>query len=152
MRCLRPVLVVVALALLVSGCGSDHKQANAYVAAVNRAQNDFASTFDRLSSQITSKSTPEQDQRTLDGFKRAVDKVVVDLRAVKVPSKVKGLHSELVGEISAYGTEIDRAKVAFADGDPQAIVKAQTQLVGAVTRVSSQINRTIEAMNKKLRE
>ena len=43
-------------------------------------------------------------------------------------------------------------KAAFAGNDPQAIIKAQTELVSAVTRVSTQINQTIEAINKKLRE
>jgi outer membrane murein-binding lipoprotein Lpp len=152
MHRLAPVLVVVVAALLISGCGSDNKQTNKYVDAVNKAQTDFASTFDRLSSRITATSTPEQDQQTLDGFKAAVDKVVGDLRAVEVPSKVKGLHGQLVAEISAYGAEINKAKRAFADGDPQTIEKAQTALVSAVTRVSSQINGTIDAINKKLRE
>jgi hypothetical protein len=149
----RLVTVLAVLALVaVAGCGSDSKSANDYVDAVNRAQNDFASTFDRLSSRITSTSTPQQDQKTLDGFKRAVDKVVGDLRAVEPPDKVKPLHAELVNEISSYGKEIDKAKKAFADGNPKAIIKAQTQLVTAVTRVSGQINRTIDAINQKLRE
>lgn len=152
MRRLAPVLAALALGVVVAGCGSDTKAANDYVDAVNRAQNDFASTFDRLSSQITSTSTAQQDQRTLNGFKRAVDKVVGDLRAVEPPSKVEDLHRELVGEISSYGKEIDKAKSAFANGKPKAIIKAQTQLVTAVTRVSGQINRTIDAINKKLRE
>jgi hypothetical protein len=151
-RRLVPVLAALTLVVVVAGCGSDNKSANNYVDAVNRAQNDFASTFDRLSSQITSTSTPRQDQKTLNGFKRAVDKVVGDLRAVEPPSKVKDLHAELVGEISSYGKEIDSAKRAFANGSPQAIIKAQTQLVTAVTKVSGQINRTIDAINKKLRE
>ena len=68
------------------------------------------------------------------------------------PSKVEDLHRELVGEISSYGKEIDKAKSAFADGSPKAIVRAQTQLVTAVTRVSGQINRTIDAINERLRE
>jgi hypothetical protein len=148
----RLAAALVVLALLVAGCGSDSKAANDYVDAVNRAQNDFASTFDRLSSQITSTSTPAQDQKTLEGFKRAVDKVVGDLKAVEPPSKVKPLHDELIGEISSYGREIDKAKTAFAKGTPKQIIKAQTELVTAVTRVSAQINRTIDAINKKLRE
>ena len=151
MRRLLPLLAVVAIGA-AAGCGTDTKAANDYVDAVNRAQNDFASTFDRLSSRITSKSTPEQDQKTLEGFKRAVDKVVGDLRAVRAPDKVKPLHDQLVGEISSYGKEIDKAKSAFAHGSPKAIVKAQTDLYRAVTRVSGQINRTIDAINNKLRE
>jgi ABC-type transporter Mla subunit MlaD len=151
-RRLVPLLAAVALGAVAVGCGNDTKAANDYVDAVNRAQNDFATTFDRLSSKITSTSTAQQDQKTLDGFKRAVDEVVGDLRAVEPPAKVTGLHQELVGEISSYGREIDKAKSAFADGDPKAIIRAQTQLVTAVTRVSGQINRTIDAINKKLRE
>jgi uncharacterized phage infection (PIP) family protein YhgE len=150
-RRLVPALVI-AVALLASGCGSDTKAENDYVDSVNKAQNDFAATFDKLSNQITSTSSAQQDRETLDGFKQAVDKVVTDLRAVKVPDKVKGLHGQLVAEISAYGKEIDKAKQAFAGDDPQAIIKAQTELVSAVTRVSAQINETIDAINKKLRE
>jgi uncharacterized phage infection (PIP) family protein YhgE len=150
-RRLAPVLVLVVV-LLASACGSDTKQANDYVDSVNKAQNDFAATFDKLSSKITSTSTAQQDRQTLDGFKEAVDKVVADLKEVEVPDKVKDLHGQLVAEISDYGTEIDKAKQAFSGNDPQAIIKAQTQLVSAVTRVSAQINKTIDAINKKLRE
>jgi hypothetical protein len=151
-RRLAPLLATLALGVTVAGCGSDTKAANDYVDSVNRAQNDFASTFDRLSSRITSTSTAQQDQRTLDGFKSAVDKVVRDLRAVEPPSKVKGLHGELVGELSTYGSQIDRTKRAFANGSPKAIIRARTDLVTAVTRLNGQINRTIDAINKKLRD
>jgi peptidoglycan hydrolase CwlO-like protein len=151
-RRLWPVPLVVALALVASGCGSDTKEANDYVDAVNKAQTDFATKFDQLSGQITSTSTAAQDRQTLDGFKQAIDKVVADFRAVKAPDKVKPLHDQLISEISAYGREIDKAKGAFSDDDPQAIVKAQADLVSAVTRVQSQINKTIADINKKLRE
>jgi hypothetical protein len=146
------ILILVALALVGSGCGADTKAANDYVDAVNEAQTGFAAKFDSLSSRITSTSTAAQDRQTLDGFKQAIDKVVTDFRAVKPPDKVKALHARLISEISAYGREIDNAKKAFADEDPQAIVKAQADLVSAVTRVQSQINATIAEINKKLRE
>jgi hypothetical protein len=150
-RRLLPVLLG-ALALAAAGCGDDNKASNAYVEAVNKAQNDFAATFDRLSSRITSTSTPDQDRKTLAGFKGAVDEVVTDLRAIEAPGKVKPLHQRLVAEIAAYGTQIDRAKRAFASRNPRTIARAQTQLRGAITRVSSQINRTIDQINAKLRE
>ena len=78
--------------------------------------------------------------------------MLVEVIRLDSRSKVEGLHRELVGEISSYGKEIDKAKRAFADGKPKAIIRAQTQLVTAVTRVSAQINRTIDAINKKLRD
>ena len=152
MRRLWPGPIVVALALVVSGCGSDTKAANDYVDAVNRAQSEFATKFDQLSGQITSTSTAAQDRQTLDGFRQAINKVVGDFRAVKVPSKVKPLHDRLIAEVSAYGVQIDKAKGAFSDDDPKAIVKAQTDLVNAVTKVQAQINQTIADINKKLRE
>ena len=152
-RVLSALALVALLVAALPGCGgSDAKDANTYVTAVNRSQDQFATTFDRLSKKITSTSTPEQDQRTLDGFKAAVDKVVGDLRAVKVPTKVKDLHAQLIAELAAYGREIDRAKAAFARGDAASIARAQTELAGAVTRVDTQINQTIAAINKKLRD
>ena len=152
MRRLSPVLIVVALAFAASGCGADTKAANDYVDAVNKAQTDFATKFDELSGKITSTSTAAQDRETLDGFKQAIDKVVTDFRAVKAPDKVKVLHGQLIAELAAYGREIDKAKLAFADEDPKAIVKAQADLVSAVTKVQAQINATISAINTKLRE
>jgi sigma54-dependent transcription regulator len=151
-RRLSPILIVVALALVGSGCGADTKAANDYVDAVNKAQTGFAARFDTLSSKITSTSTAAQDRETLDGFKAAIDTVVKDFKAVKAPDKVKALHGQLISEISAYGKEIDKAKQAFSDEDPKAIVKAQADLVSAVTRVQTQINTTIAEINKKLRE
>jgi sigma54-dependent transcription regulator len=151
-RRLTPVLIVAALALVAAGCGTDTKAANDYVDAVNKAQNAFATKFDELSGQITSTSTAAQDRKTLDGFRQAIDKVVADFRAVKAPDKVKDLHGKLIAEVSAYGREIDKAKGAFSNDDPQAIVKAQADLVSAVTRVQSQINQTIADINKKLRD
>jgi sigma54-dependent transcription regulator len=151
-RRLTPVLIVAALALVAAGCGTDTKEANDYVDAVNKAQNAFATKFDELSGQITSTSTAAQDRKTLDGFRQAIDKVVADFRAVKAPDKVKDLHGKLIAEVSAYGREIDKAKGAFSNDDPQAIVKAQADLVSAVTRVQSQINQTIADINKKLRD
>ena len=152
MRRLSPVLIVVALALVAPGCGTDTKAANDYVDAVNKAQNGFAAKFDELSGRITSTSTAAEDRQTLDGFKKAIDKVVNDFRAVKAPDKVKALHGKLIAEISDYGNAIDKAKLAFSDEDPQAIVKAQADLVSAVTRVQAHINATIADINTKLRE
>ena len=144
--------VLAAAALAAAGCGDDVDKSNDYVDAVNRAQNSFAQTFDRLNAQITSTSSPKEDRATLERFRTAIDKVVADLRKVQPPDKVKELHGDLIGEISSYGKEIRKARRAFASEDPQRVIAAQTDLVTAVTSVSSQINGTIEQINKKLRE
>jgi hypothetical protein len=147
------VAAALALTLLVAaGCGSQHKDENAYVDAVNKAQTDFSTTFEKLSSRITSTSTPGQDRRTLQGFQDAIDSVVRHLKAVKAPQRVQPLHEQLVSEISSYGDQITKAKKAFASRSASKIVKAQTDLVSAVTRVSAEINKTIDQINQKLRQ
>src|SRR4051794_41972261 len=97
------LLALVAASLAVAGCGGDVEKNNDYVDAVNKAQNEFASTFDRLNARITATSSPKEDRATLKRFQDAIDKVVGDLRAVDPPSKVTDLHKELIGEINSYG-------------------------------------------------
>ena len=146
------VLLVAIAALAAAGCGGDVKKNNEYVDSVNRAQNEFASTFDRLNAQITATTSPAEDRATLQRFRVAIDQVVKDLRAVTPPGKVKALHQDLIGEISSYGVELRKARKAFASQDPAKVIAAQTQLVTAVTTVSTRINATIDQINKKLRE
>jgi hypothetical protein len=148
--------IALALAVLAvgltAGCGADVKHNNDYVDAVNKAQNAFAATFDKLNAKITSTSSPKEDRATLDRFGTAIDRVVADLNAVKPPAKVGPLHKELIDEIASYGDEIAKARRAFSSSDPAKVIAAQTSLVTAVTSVSSRINSTIDKINKKLRE
>lgn len=146
------LMLVLAASLAASGCGGDVKKNNDYVEAVNKAQNEFASTFDRLNESITATSSPKEDRATLTRFRKAIDRVVADLRKVTPPDKVKDQHKELIDEISSYGREITKARKAFGSSDPAKVIAAQTQLVTAVTSVSSRINSTIDQINKKLQE
>jgi len=153
-RPLRPLTLIatVLLALALGGCGNDVGKSNTYVDAVNKAQNDFAVTFDRLNGSITSTSTPAQDRKTLGRFQAAVADVTGRLSAVEPPAAVATLHKQLIREISGYGKEVEKARKAFASTDPQKVIAAQTDLVTAVTSVASRINTTIDQINKKLRE
>jgi len=145
-------LLALALALPAAGCGNgEADRDNAYVARVNEARAAFADTFDRLSTEITSTNTPQQDQRTLRRFRGAVDDAVRRLRAVQPPGAVRALHGRLVRQIDSYGREIEQAREAFHSTSPQRILRAQTDLVSAVTKVSGDINRTIDAINRELR-
>jgi hypothetical protein len=154
MRRLIPVLLAVAALLGASACGSSDeaaKQRNTYADQVNRAQNDFAQSFKSLSRRIASTTTPGRGRRTLQGFEDAVDTVVVHLQRISAPSDLEPLHRRLIREISGYGREIHKAKLAFATGSPQRILRAQSALVSATTAISAQINRTIAAINRRLR-
>jgi hypothetical protein len=152
---MRPLAAVVlaALALASAGCGDSTSQADetSYAQAVNRAQDGFARTLDRLSTSITATSTPQQDRRTLRSFARAVDGAVAELRRVIPPGRVEGLHGRLVAEVASYRRPIASARAALATQDPRRIIAAQGRFVGAVTRTGERVNRTIAAINARLR-
>jgi hypothetical protein len=152
MRRVISVLIAVAVTLGTTACGGEDaaKQRNAYADEVNRAQTDFAQSFKSLSRRITSTTTPGQGRRTLQGFEDAVDTVVTDLRRIDAPADLRPLHRQLISEISRYGQEIHKAKLAFATGLNQRILRAQSQLVTATTTISARINRTIAAINRQL--
>jgi hypothetical protein len=152
MRALLPVLLVVAAAIGLTGCGADKaaEERNAYADQVNRAQSNFAQSFRSLSKRITRTTTPGRGRKTLQGFEDAVDNVVVDLRRIDAPADLQPLHQRLIGEISGYGRAIHRAKLAFATGSPQRILRAQSALVTTTTEISTRINRTIAAINRRL--
>jgi len=147
-----PVLVAVATVFGAAACGADKaaEKRNTYADQVNRAQNNFAQSFKSLSRRITSTTTPGRGRKTLQGFEDAVDSVVVDLRRIDAPGDVRPLHQRLIGEISGYGRAIHRAKLAFATGSPQRILRAQSALVSSTTEISAKINRTIAAINRQL--
>jgi len=148
----RAVVLALALAASLVGCGDDVKESNAYVDAVNIAQTNFAATFDRLQEQITTQTSAKQDSETLGRFEDAIDKVVKDLEAVETPDKVKAQHKQLVGALESYGDIIARARKAFASKDSKVVLKARTQLSTDVAATSTEINQTIDAINRELRE
>ena len=152
MRGLLTVILVVAAAVGLTACGADKaaEERNAYADQVNRAQNDFAQSFKSLSKRITRTTTPGRGRKTLEGFETAVDNVVLDLRRIDAPSDLQPLHRRLIGEIAGYGRAIHRAKLAFATGSPQRILRAQSALVSSTTEISARINRTIAAINRRL--
>jgi hypothetical protein len=152
MRGLLSVLLVLAAAVGLSACGADKaaEQRNAYADQVNRAQSNFAQSFRSLSRRITRTTTPGRGRRTLQGFEDAVDNVVTDLRRIDAPADLQPLHRRLISEIAGYGRAIHRAKLAFATGSPQRILRAQTALVDSTTAISARINGTIAAINRRL--
>jgi hypothetical protein len=152
MRRVIPVVLSVVAAFGVAACGGQDaaKQRNTYADEVNRAQNNFAQSFKSLSRRITSTTTPGRGRKTLQGFEDAVDNVVGDLRRIDTPTDLQPLHRRLIGEISGYGRAIHRAKLAFATGSPQRILRAQSALVTSTTAISARINKTIAAINRQL--
>jgi hypothetical protein len=157
LRSRRAVLPAALLALLVAmvagGCGgSGDDRANRYVDQVNRAQSQFAQTVTKLSGRVTDTSSAGQDRRTLRAFTAAVDGVVAALRRIKPPPRVVPLHRELVSDINSYGAEVKSAAATLSSHDAARLAAAQQRLLKATSTVSSQINATIDAINKRLQQ
>jgi hypothetical protein len=152
MRMLAPVLLATILALGAVACGgNDAQERNAYAAAVNRAQNGFASRFRTLSARIAGATNPGEGRRALQGFQQAVDGVLARLRSIHAPPDVRALHRRLIGQMRQYGRESAKAKAAFRTRTPATILDAQNALVRATTAISTRINRTVAAINRELR-
>jgi len=150
-RLLAAGAVVLAFALGAAGCGGSVEKDNTYVDEVNLAQTQFASSFTRLSREITASSTPAHDRKTLRGIQGSIDKTVSDLRAITPPDKVKDLHGELVDAIAGYGDAIGTAEQGLS-GTVAEATRAQSQLAADTGRASTQVTAAISAINQKLRE
>lgn len=142
-------------AVALSACGDDsdsREEKNAYVSEVNAAQTGFASQVTTVSQQITSKSSPNQDRRTLERFEAAIGDVVAQLRGIDVPKAVETEHKQLISAMTAFGTEIKKATDALRDPDTRSIAEAQRAITTATQTVNGQIDAAIAAINSKLRE
>jgi hypothetical protein len=144
-------LAVLALALAGCGGGSGGDDAGTYVKRVNKAQQDFAARVDRLSKGITSTSTAARDRQTLRSFEVAVDRVGGDLRAIKPPGKVRGLHDRLIHAVDGYGADVAKAADTLQSShSPTRLREAQRALSQATAAFGTTLNETIDQINAKL--
>ncbi len=150
-RLLTAGAVVLAVALGAAGCGGSVEKSNTYVEQVNLAQTQFASSFTRLSREITASSTPAHDRKTLRAIRGSIAKTVTDLRAIHPPDKVKSLHADLVDAIAGYGDAVGTAEENLSGTVAQAS-RAQARLATDTGRASTQVTAAISAINQKLRE
>ncbi len=152
MRRARGPAIALITALVLGACGTDTDTKNRYVDSVNRTQTQLAERFNRLQSQITGTTSPDQDRATLGGFADAVDDAVRDLRGIEAPDEVSSLHRELIGEISEYSAAVGIARDALSSGNSEQVLDAQKELIGSVGRISARINRTTAAINDQLKD
>ena len=142
---------LIACALAIAACGGSSGDGGAaYVQRVNKAQQDFAARVDKLSQGITSTSSAERDRQTLRSFQDAVDQVGGDLRAIKPPEKVRGLHDRLVRAVDGYGDDVTTAAKALDSRSPAKLRAAQRELAQATTAFGTTLNETIDRINKTL--
>jgi predicted small secreted protein len=144
-------VLLAACALGLAACGGSSEDGGArYVERVNKAQQDFAARVDKLSEGITATSSAARDRQTLRSFEQAVDQVGGDLRAIRPPGQVKGLHARLITAVDGYGADVQRAADALTSKQPGRLRAAQRELTQATTAFGTTLNRTIDEINRQL--
>jgi hypothetical protein len=141
---------VCAIGLTACGGTKERDEKNAYVKAVNAAQNEFSAEVASVASRITEKSSSRQDRQTLADFQSAIDDVVSQLRGIKVPSDVDSEHKQLVTAMSGFGAQIRKATAALSNPSTPAIAQAQAEISTATQQVNARIDSAIAAINAKL--
>ncbi len=144
------LLALAALGLTACGGDDDREAKNAYVSEVNAAQNEFAETVRTVSERITPKSSSGQDRKTLEQFQTAIADVVKSLRGIDVPGDVQSEHDQLVGAMSGFGDQIEKATSALRNPDSRTIADAQRTIQTATQTVNLRIDAAIAAINSKL--
>lgn len=149
-----PLLLAAVCAIALGACGGakEREEKNAYVRAVNTAQNEFSASVADVAQQIKAKSSSREQRKTLADFQTAVDAVVLDLRAIKVPGVVKSEHAELVSAISGFGDQIESANLVLRNPTERTIAEARNSIASASQRVNAGISSAIAAINSKLKD
>lgn len=145
------LLVLALLALGVGGCADGEvKEANAYVNAVNQAQERFSAESRRLITKLAPEDPGGAKQVVLDQIYEVVDGFVFELQAVDPPARVKAFHERLVAAGVRFGDRLRSAGAALTSGDASRILDGQERLAAAGTGMSRSVNEAIAAINNEL--
>jgi hypothetical protein len=147
------LLLAAACALALGACGGakEREANNTYVSQVNAAQNEFAATVDSVSQRITKNASSRQQRKTLADFQSAIDDVVRKLAAIKVPSRVKREHEQLVKAMSGFRDQIKAANLVLRNPTDANVLDARNDIASATQAINGRIQSAIAAINSKLR-
>lgn len=145
------LLALALLALGIGGCGGGEvKEANAYVNAVNQAQERFSAESRRLITELAPEDPAGTKRAALDQIYEVVDGFVFELQAIEPPPRVKALHERLVAAGVRFGDRMRSAGAALTSGDASRILDGQERLAAAGSSMSRSVNEAIAAINDEL--
>jgi hypothetical protein len=146
------VLLIVAGALGACGetKGDTAQDKKAYVAKVNEVQERFASEVTTVTTEYTAKSSTAQDKKTLKAFQTAISSFVDELRAIKIPASLKAEHTQLVGAMSGYASDIGQANAALTNPTTRTLADASERIRTATQMVNTRLGAARAAINAKL--
>jgi len=149
----RAVATALLIGAVLAGCGGDNgtDAENAYVGAVNAAQDRFVRGEAAVQQSITTAtSTPRQDRATLDRFAAVVARALTELKAIAPPASVRALHGKLVAALAGYQRVIAEHRAATRSGDPRVLIAARTRFSTDAEAVNTRVQQVITQINAKL--
>jgi hypothetical protein len=149
---MRTLAAIVLLAAVLGGCGSKApNKANDYAVQVTNAQFLFANSFENATSLLASTTNPATDARALRQAAAAVNTDVRQLKAIKPPPEVRGLHRKLISLIDAYGHTVRHSATLVDKGDPESFDTAKRLLTASSATITDRFNTIVDKMNQQLR-
>jgi hypothetical protein len=149
-----PLLVLLLVAVALGACGEKEgdtaQDKKAYVAKVNEVQERFASEVTTVTTEYTAQSSTAQDKKTLKAFQTAISSFVDELRAIKIPASLKAEHTQLVGAMSGYASDIGQANAALTNPTTRTLADASERIRTATQMVNTRLGAARAAINAKL--
>ena len=145
--------LLFAVAIPLSGCGSDDtKKSNAYVTAVNTIQTDVNAQLSKAVALISPTSAPAVNAKALDSSDAAIAAGVARLKAVKPPSKIAALNTQLIAAVDGLRAPIKKARAALRRKSLPDVAAAQTGLIQGLNGAQVDFKAVIDKINTKLHE
>jgi uncharacterized protein YukE len=114
-------------------------------------QERFASEVTTVTTEYTAKSSTAQDKKTLKAFQTAISSFVDELRAIKVPASLRAEHTQLVGAMNGYASDVGQANAALTNPTTRTLADASERIRTATQMVNTRLAAAREAINAKLK-
>jgi hypothetical protein len=115
----RLALVLAALALLVTGCGTDKKEQ--YAQDFQKVAENFRTSVEKAGAQVQGNASLKERVPALRSFKASVDKLAADLAGLEPPDDLKKVNDDAVKQLHTLSSDLgDYEAAAQAGAEAQA--------------------------------
>src|SRR5687768_4110306 len=141
------VLVVLLAVPALAACGEDTDEQNDYVDEVNGVTTGLNDELDRISSEVTSISDPQEAADAFATLRDAVRSAAAELERIDPPEEVAELHDQLAGEVERLAAEAQNVVDEIRAGGPAAVIGVATGFIAEANRISTQLDSTLDEIN-----
>jgi len=144
--------LAAAAALGLAACGEDTAEQNDYVDEVNGVTSTLNEELARISSEATSIGNPEEAADAFASFSDSLEQAADEIAAIDPPDEVAELHDRLVQEVETLASEATDVVDEIREGGPAAAIGVTTTFIAEATRISSEVDSTLDEINSKLQD